>query len=130
MIQARTGKTMFLLAVVAGLLCFLVTAAPPAVAEDMVRLEIKLTAKKSGKPIKNASVYVKFKQKRLLRRDKKKEWSVKTNPEGRAVVPRLPEGNVLIQVIAPGWKTYGKFHEIKGPKQVIEIALDKPPKWY
>jgi len=46
------------------------------------------------------------------------------------VVPRLPEGNVLIQVIAPGWKTYGKFHEIKGPKQVIEIALDKPPKWY
>lgn len=98
--------------------------------QDRVRLEISVTAEATGEPIKNASVYVKFKQSRTWRRDKDRTFVLKTNPEGKAVVPELPEGRVLVQIIAPGWKTYGEFHEIAGPKQTIDIKLQRPKKQY
>jgi hypothetical protein len=36
----------------------------------------------------------------------------------------------LIQVIAEGWKTYGRWLDITDPKQAIKVHLEKPPKWY
>ncbi len=53
-----------------------------------------------------------------------------TNREGRAVLPVLPAGEVLVQIVMPGWKTYGRFHTLRGPKQVLKIKLKKPKKWY
>lgn len=102
----------------------------PRAAEEKVRLEVEVTAEDGGQPIANAAIYVKFKEERSLRRDKQREWSVKTNPEGKAVFPLLPEGKVLVQVVAKGWKTYGKFHTLRGPKYVIEIKLKRPRPWY
>lgn len=98
--------------------------------DDSVRLEIILTSKKTEKPIRDATVYVKFKQQRRLRKDKQREWSVKTNRQGQAVINGLPEGTVLVQIVVPGWRTYGMFHEIKSPKHKLEIELEKPPKWF
>ncbi len=112
---------------------WLLSAAALVAADDqdkVVRLEVEVTSEKTGKPIDNATVYIKFKQKRLLRRDKRHEWTVKTNPEGRAVLPALPAGEVLVQIVMPGWKTYGRFHTLRGPKQILEIKLKKPKKWY
>ena len=98
--------------------------------DKLVRLEVEVTSEKTGKPIDNATVYIKFKRKRLLRRDKRHEWTVKTNREGRAVLPVLPVGEVLVQIVMSGWKTYGRFHTLRGPKQILEIKLKKPKKWY
>ncbi|MEE9235281.1 MAG: carboxypeptidase-like regulatory domain-containing protein [Candidatus Acidoferrales bacterium] len=96
-----------------------------------VRLEVHLTAAETGKPIRGASVYVKFTEERLLWRDKKRQWSLKTNQEGKAIFPvPLPEGRVLVQVVAEGWKTYGRYHRLKGPKHILEIKLKEPRKWY
>lgn len=102
----------------------------PAGDDKRVRLEIEVVADKDGQPIENASVYIKFKEGRLLWRDKKRTWSVKTNREGKAVLPTLPEGRVLVQVVVPGWKTYGRFHTIQGPKQTIKVQLRRPKRWY
>ena len=112
---------------------WLLSAAALAAADDqdkLVRLEVQVTSEKTGQPINNATVYIKFKRKRLLRRDKRHEWTVKTNREGRVVLPVLPAGEVLVQIVMPGWKTYGRFHTLRGPKQVLEIKLKKPKKWY
>ncbi len=98
--------------------------------DHRVNLEIKLLGKTNCKPIKDASVYIKFKEKRRLRRDKKREWVSKTNREGRAVVRGVPEGTVLVQIVIPGWRPYGKFHKIKSPKHVLQIELERPPKWF
>ena len=109
------------------------SAAALVAADDQdkrVRLEVQVTSEKTGKPIGNATVYIKFKRKRLLRRDKRHEWTVKTNREGKAVLPVLPAGEVLVQIVMPGWKTYGRFHTLRGPKQILEIKLKKPKKWY
>ena len=111
-------------------LVVLASAGRLAAEEDRVRLEITVTAATPGEPIKNASVYVRYKKARALRKDKTISLSLKTNPDGTAIVPEVPEGQVLVQVIAEGWKTYGEFHEVKSPKQSIEIKLVRPKKWY
>jgi hypothetical protein len=73
---------------------------------------------------------VKYVEERKLAKDKKLELNVKTNRDGIAHVPNAPMGRVLIQVIAEGWKTYGRWYDITDTKQVFKIRLQRPPKWY
>ncbi len=94
------------------------------------RLTIEVTGGEKNAPVENASVYVKFVEQRRLKKDKKYELNVKTNREGVAHVPDSPEGKVLIQVIAEGWKTFGRWYEITEAQQTIQIHLEKPPRWY
>lgn len=93
------------------------------------RLTIEITGGDDNKPIENASVYLKTEEDHLIK-DKKTEQNVKTNMQGIAHLPDPPKGRVLIQVIAEGWKPYGRWYEITDPKQVVKIHLDRPPKWY
>ena len=95
----------------------------------LARLTIEVTGGDTNKPIENASVYVKTEEERLIK-DKKTEQNVKTNMQGVAHLPQPPVGRVLIQVIAEGWKPYGRWYDINDPKQVIKIHLERPPKWY
>jgi hypothetical protein len=105
-------------------------AAAFVAAEAEVRVEVQVTAEATGAPVEGAAIYLKFKEERFLRKDKKMEWRVKTNKEGKAVFPPIPEGVVLVQVVAKGWKTYGEYHTLEGPKQLLEIKLKPPKKWY
>lgn len=98
--------------------------------EPRVELEVRVLQEESGEPVAQAAVYVKFKEERLLRRDKKLEWALKTNAEGVAAFPSIPEGKVLLQVVAKGWKTYGRYYTLSGRKQIIEVKLRPPTKWY
>lgn len=103
------------------------TAAPQS---DTVTIHIEVTAGEKEKPVEGASIYVRFTEPRKLRHDHKVEMNVKTTPQGKARVPFVPKGSVLIQVIAEGWKTFGKSFEITSDEQVIKIHLDKPHQWY
>jgi cell division protein YceG involved in septum cleavage len=94
------------------------------------RLRIEVTGGEKDTPVENASVYLKYVEERKIFKDKKYELNVKTNREGVAHIPEAPTGKVLIQIVAEGWKLYGKWYEITDPKQVIKIKLEKPPKWY
>src|SRR5260370_41682421 len=94
------------------------------------RLTIEVTGGEKNTPIDNASVYIKFVQERLLKKDKKHEMNVKTNPDGVAHGPDPPMGKVLIQVVAEGWKTFGRWYEIEDISQPIQIRLERPKHWY
>jgi hypothetical protein len=96
----------------------------------VTRLRIEVTAGDDSKPVDQASVYVKYSEPRTLRRDKKVELNLKTNRDGIARLDDAPRGKVLIQVIAPGWKTFGKWFELDQDEQTIKIQLQKPPRWY
>jgi uncharacterized protein involved in tolerance to divalent cations len=94
------------------------------------RIRIEVVGGDADAPVENASVYLKYVEERKLRKDKKIELNVKTNREGVAHIPDAPMGKVLVQVIAEGWKTYGKWMEITDSRQTIKVKLDKPPRWY
>jgi len=66
----------------------------------------------------------------FTRKDKQAEENFKTNQDGTLKVPSVPRGKILIQVIAPGWHTYGKYYDIDKDEVEIQIKLDKPPRWY
>lgn len=97
---------------------------------SIVRVTVEVTGGDKDTPVENASVYLKYVEEHKLRKDKKYELNVKTNREGIAHVPDAPLGKVLIQIVAEGWKTYGKWYEITEAKEPIKIHLERPPKWY
>jgi hypothetical protein len=97
---------------------------------ERTKLRIVVTAGKKDQPVDNASVYIRFKEPRLLRKEKKIEIDLKTNREGVAVMPDLPRGDVIIQVVAEGWKTFGQHFKLEQDEQTIHIKLEEPPHWY
>jgi hypothetical protein len=102
----------------------------PSQTSESNRLTIEVTGGEKSVPVENASVYVKYVEEHVIKRDKKLELNVKTNREGIAHVAEAPLGRALIQIIAEGWKTYGRWYDITDPHQVIKIRLERPPKWY
>ncbi len=103
---------------------------PPPASDIQTRITIEVTGGEKSVPVENASVYVKFIEEHSLKKDKKLEMNVKTSRDGIAHVPNAPMGRVLVQVVAEGWKTYGRWLDITDPKQTIKVHLEKPPKWY
>lgn len=99
-------------------------------AEGPSRLTIEVTGGDKSVPVENASVYVKYIEEHVIKKDKKVELNVKTNREGVAHVADAPTGRALVQIIAEGWKTYGRWYDITDPRQTIKIHLERPPKWY
>jgi hypothetical protein len=97
----------------------------PASSSDTAMLRVELTGGDAKKPIVDASVYLKFTEEKLLR-DKKVEFNLKTNQSGVARSPEIPKGRVLIQIVAPGWKTFGKYYDINQDEQTIQITLERP----
>jgi len=96
----------------------------------MSRVTIEVSGGDKESPVENASVYLKYVEEHKLKKNKSVELNVKTNREGTAHVPDAPTGRVLIQVVADGWKTYGRWYDITDPKQTIKVHLEKPKRWY
>lgn len=94
------------------------------------RLRIEVTAGERNVAVENASVYLKYTEEKKLGKDRQYALNVKTNRSGVAHVPDPPLGRVLIQIVADGWKTYGKYYQLTDLREVIKIHLDRPPKWY
>src|SRR5690348_9521964 len=89
------------------------------------RLRIEVTGGDSNKPVADASVYLRVPEKKRV------ELDLKTNQEGVARSPEIRQGKVLIQIVAPGWKTYGEYHDATEPEQTIQIHLVRPTtRWY
>ena len=57
-------------------------------------------------------------------------WEVRTNQEGLAKIPELPQGSIRIQVIASGYQTFGQVYEVKEAEKTIEIKLNPPQAQY
>jgi hypothetical protein len=96
--------------------------------DEMTRLKVEVQTR-GGKPVERASVIVKFVEGRSVVKLGKKiqtKWEVRTNQEGVAKVPPLPEGKVLVQVVAKGYQTFGDTFEVAGPEKTLTIKLNPP----
>jgi hypothetical protein len=94
------------------------------------RLRIFVT-NAQDKPVGNASVYVRFNEPGgFLHKDKLAELSFKTNEDGTVKTPAVPRGKILIQVIAKGLHTFGKWYDIDKDQDTIAIKLEAATHWY
>lgn len=82
----------------------------------------------NGKPIRNASVILH--QVSEAGRQSHGGLELKTDNDGKASYAGVPYGKLRIQVIAPGFQTYGKDHEISQPEQEFVIKLRRPQEQY
>jgi hypothetical protein len=107
----------------------------PLAAEDddkstNLRVEVKTHG---GKPVERASVIVRFVEGRSVAKLGKKvrtNWEMRTNQEGVAKIPTIPQGKIMIQVIAKGYQTYGQTHDVTEPEKTLEIKLNPPQAQY
>jgi Carboxypeptidase regulatory-like domain len=106
-------------------LCLVVFA---AAADNSSSLAFTVLKDDNGKPVRNASVV-------LHRVDKDGHQSkagveLKTDSEGKSSFDGAPYGKLRVQVLAPGFQTFGSDYEINQPQQEIVIKLKRPSGQY
>jgi 5-hydroxyisourate hydrolase-like protein (transthyretin family) len=82
----------------------------------------------NGKPVRNAEIVLHPVSKDGKQKDQ--GFELKTHEDGRAAINGIPYGKVRVQVIAPGYKTYGQDFDIGQPSHDITIKLKKPAEQY
>ena len=113
------------------ILC-LALAVPLLIGAPMTSLTISVKSP-GGKPVPHASVIVRFvKGHSVVKLGKsiRKEWELQTNQEGIAKIPPIPQGTILVQVIAKNYQTFGDNFDVDEEQKTIEIKLNPPQQQY
>ncbi len=93
-------------------------------------IEVKSVA---GKPVDNASVIVKFiKGHSVVKLGKgiRHEWELRTNQEGVVKIPAIPQGHILVQVIAKNYQTFGQTFDVDEEQKTLTLRLNPPQAQY
>jgi hypothetical protein len=120
--RIRRACTLFLLA-----LCPLLSADPPTTA---LRIEVKTLKER---PIERASVVLDFVGDRKvfkLGRKARTHWETRTNQEGVAKLPPVPQGKIRVMIIAKGYQTFGQDYDLTEEEKTIEIKMNPPQSQY
>jgi hypothetical protein len=106
-------------------------AALPALASDKqsaplqsANLHFTVVKDDNNKPVRNASVVL-----HPVGKNGKQEKGgieLKADGEGKINADGIPYGPLRIQVLSPGFQTYGDDYQINKPDMVIEIRLKRP----
>lgn len=77
----------------------------------------------NGKPIQNASVIFHP----IVDNHDEGGMELKTNEDGKATIDVIPVGDtVLLQVIAPGFQTYGQQYKVDKATMAMDVHLRRP----
>ena len=104
----------------------------PMLGADMTTLTISVKSP-GGRPVENASVIVKFvkgRSKAKLGAKIRKEWELRSNQEGMVKIPPIPQGTILIQIIAKDYQTFGQDFDVDEEQKTIDITLNAPQPQY
>jgi len=82
----------------------------------------------NGKPVRNAAVVLhpvnsKGKQGRG-------GFELKTDSDGKTHFEGVPYGKLRVQVLAPGFQTYGEDFDVAEPEKEITVRLKRPQKQF
>jgi hypothetical protein len=100
--------------------------------EGMTALRIHVTTP-GGRPIDRASVIVKFVEGRSVVKLGKKvmtSWELRTNQDGMARIPPVPQGKIRVQVVAKGYQTFGEIFDISEEEKQLDVKLNPPQPQY
>jgi hypothetical protein len=97
--------------------------APPATSH----LEVTVLRATNGKPVENAAVIFHP----LVDGHNSGNMELKTNEDGKASIDLLATGSsVRLQIIAPGFQTYGEDYKVDKDNMAIEVKLKRPAPQY
>jgi len=120
----RRSRVVYIFVVVAlGLL-----AASSFASEKAASLKFLVVKDYNGKPVRYASV--------ILHpvsghgKQGNSGFELKTDENGQTSFDGVPYGKIRIQVLMPGYQTYGEDYEINQPQQEFTIRLKRPQKQY
>jgi hypothetical protein len=54
----------------------------------------------------------------------------RTDQEGKVTMPAIPQGNILVQVNAKGYQTFGQVFDIDDEEKTIDVPLNPPQQQY
>src|SRR5215471_4387926 len=91
-------------------------------------LKVVVVKDSNGKPVRNASVVLHPVDKNG--HQDKGGLELKTDGDGKTNMDGVPYGKLRIQVIAPGYRTYGEDFDINQPEHEITIKLQRPQDQY
>jgi hypothetical protein len=82
----------------------------------------------NDKPIRNAAVVIHP----VNDHGKQQRGGIelKTDPEGKTNYDGVPYGKMRIQVLAPGFQTFGDDYEVSQPSMDLTIKMKRPSKQY
>lgn len=109
-------------------LVLLLGAAVLAQHKSTSSLQFLIVKDGNGKPVRNAEIVLHPVDK--SGHQKSEGLELKTHEDGKANVSGIPYGKLRVQVIAPGFKTYGEDYDINLPSHDITIKLQKPSEQY
>ncbi len=82
----------------------------------------------NGKPIRNAAVVMHSVN--AAGKQERGGMELKTNLDGKADFDGVPYGMLRVQVLAPGFQTYGEDFDIEKDKAEITVKLKRPQGQY
>ena len=112
-----------------SLTLFVLASASLLAAPPMTKLRIEVRRESTQKPVEQASVIVRFVKGRSPVKFGAKvrtSYQLKTGLDGTAKIPSIPQGKILIQVIAKGLQTFGGEFDVAEEERTIEIKLADP----
>lgn len=98
----------------------------------MTKLTVQVT-NDSDKPVDRASVMVRFIEGRnylKLGKHILTTYELRTNQEGEATIPPIPQGKIRVQVSAKGYQTFGQIYDVDEETKTVEVKLNPPQKQY
>ena len=107
-------------------------AATLLAASNMTTLTVEVKSL-NDRPVERASVIVRFvKGRAKMKLGKKilKTWETRTNQDGVAKIPPIPQGTIQVQVIAKGFQTFGQVFDVDDEAKTIEVKLNPPQAQY
>ena len=105
-----------------------------ASAASMTKISVVVKTQ-SGKPVDRASVVVRWSANKKhpaarFGRAVRTTYELRTNQDGEANVPSIPQGAIRIQVIAKGYQTFGQVFDVDEEEKTVEITLNPPQQQY
>ncbi len=104
------------------------TATAKKKAEPLASINVLVLRDENGEPIRNAAVVL-----HPVNDHGKQErggLELKTDPEGKASYDGVPYGKLRIQVLAPGFQTYGDDYDVSQRNMDITVKMKRPGRQY
>jgi Carboxypeptidase regulatory-like domain len=117
--------------VLAVFLALLVLAASAGAQDEdgsVAAMSFVILRDNNGKPVRNASVVLHS----VNRHGKQAKGGLelKADADGKCSYDGIPYGTVRVQVLAPGFQTYGQDYDVDKPTIALTIKLKRPEEQY